>query len=745
MEKENKRYSLDEIDDIENIDDLDELEDIDDFDLDEIDDIYDFDSELDEIDDYEDTGIEEKENKIDDNDDVIDEDEIIIEEKKEQENTIEEEDTSIEEVKEKKETSLSDESNENTTIDNNNNKIKLAIGIIVGAIIIVIILLLLKGCNSNYTITFDSNGGTQVNKQEIEKNGLVSKPSDPTRDGYTFEGWYFEGEKYDFNTKVTGDIKLEARWTSGNANAVKSITLDQTNVTIAPNNSILLVSIIEPNDAKDQTVEWTSSDESVATVDSNGNVTALKEGTAIITVTTNDGGYKAACAVTVSADVVSVTGVTLNTNELQLNTGDKAALKATITPDNATNKGIVWTSSNTKVAKVVNGNVTAIGNGSAIITATTKDGEYKATVNVTVKNVAVTNITINPTKLTMFKGQIKTLEYQVEPTNATNKNVTWTSSNPSVAKVDKNGKVTATGIGTSTISVTTKDGNKKAICSLTVNRPIESIKIREPKDILYEGKTIELTYMFYPTAVTDSTTYWSSSDESIATVDKNGVVTGKKAGKVNITVKSIEGPSDTIELTVQDRIPVTGIEIDETEIKMVSGDEKKLTTIITPNDATFKDVTWTSSDSRIVSVKKDGTIKAIKPGIATITVASVDNPNITDSVKVVVEETTITLEGNAGIYNGTTHKLSIGERLNFKIKTNNDNVKLSYSITDWSTSEDSKGVILTSQSDLTTVLKEIKNGSLVTLIGNNIKPEDKIKFTVSSSDGASATIIIESR
>ena len=179
------------------------------------------------------------------------------------------------------------------------------------------------------------------------------------------------------------------------------------------------------------------------------------------------GGWK-------DASTVSVTGVTLNKTVLELYTRGSETLTATIAPTNATNKNVTWTSSKSTVATVdANGKVTAKSIGIADITVTTEDGGYTATCRVGVVrrpagDVSVTGVTLNKTTLKLGKGTSETLTATIAPTNATNKKVTWTSSNAAVATVDASGKVTGVAKGTATITVTTEDGGHTATCAVEV-------------------------------------------------------------------------------------------------------------------------------------------------------------------------------------------------------------------------------------------------------------------------------------
>ena len=256
--------------------------------------------------------------------------------------------------------------------------------------------------------------------------------------------------------------------------AVTGVSLNKTSLTMTVGDTQTLAATVTPSNASNKSVTWSSSDTSVATVSSSGVVTAKAAGSATITVTTNDGGKKATCSVTVQAEKVAVTGVSLNKTSLSMTVGDNQTLTATVTPSNATDKSVAWSSSNTSVATVSSsGVVTAKAAGSATITVTTNDGGKKATCSVTVQaqKVAVTGVSLNKTSLSMTVGDTQTLTATVTPSNATDKSVTWSSSNTSVATVSSSGVVSALLVGSATITVTTNDGSKTAICSITVVYP----------------------------------------------------------------------------------------------------------------------------------------------------------------------------------------------------------------------------------------------------------------------------------
>ena len=302
---------------------------------------------------------------------------------------------------------------------------------------------------------------------------------------------------------------------TGQIVGVSGITLNKTALNLTIGASESLVATISPSNATNKDVEWTSSNTNVATVDTTGKVTGVSAGSATITVKTKDGAKIATCNVTVKNSVIPVTGVTLNKTALSLVTGTSESLVATISPSNATNKDVEWTSSNTNVATVdTTGKVTGVSAGSATITVKTKDGAKIATCNVTVKNpvISVTGVTLNKTALSLVTGTSESLVATISPSNATNKDVEWTSSNTNVATVDTTGKVIGVSAGSATITVKMKDGSKVATCNVTVKNPV--ISANENK-LIGEDR--------YKTAIKVSNRGWSKSD-NVVIVNSSAIV-----------------------------------------------------------------------------------------------------------------------------------------------------------------------------------------------------------------------------
>ena len=247
--------------------------------------------------------------------------------------------------------------------------------------------------------------------------------------------------------------------------AVTGVSLSQTSVSLEVGGSVSLTATVSPSDATDKTVSWTSSNSGVASV-SGGVVTAIAEGTATITATA--GGKSAKCEVTVQRKVVEVTGVSLNKTELTLSPGGTFQLEATVSPSDATDKTVTWTSSDPSKVTVENGLVKAVSPGTASVTATAGNKSAKCEVTVQPKVVEVTGVSLNKTELTLSPGGTFQLEATVSPSDATDKTVTWTSSDPSKVTVE-NGLVKAVSPGTA--SVTATAGSKSAKCEVTVLLP----------------------------------------------------------------------------------------------------------------------------------------------------------------------------------------------------------------------------------------------------------------------------------
>ncbi|QNL98168.1 Ig-like domain-containing protein [Treponema sp. Marseille-Q4132] len=251
--------------------------------------------------------------------------------------------------------------------------------------------------------------------------------------------------------------------------SVESVRLDKTELDLGVEESYKLSAAITPANANNKKITWASDNSGIAEVDQNGNVRGKADGTALITVTTEDGGKTAAC--TVKVKFIHIESITLDKTELNLLSGESSKLTATINPANASNKKITWASDNSGIAEVdQNGNVRGKAVGTAVITVTTEDGGKTAACTVKVKFIHIESITLDKTELNLLSGESSKLTATINPANASNKKITWASDNSGIAEVDQDGNVRGKAEGTAVITATTEDGNKTVSCNVTVEK-----------------------------------------------------------------------------------------------------------------------------------------------------------------------------------------------------------------------------------------------------------------------------------
>lgn len=408
------------------------------------------------------------------------------------------------------------------------------------------------------------------------------------------------------------------------------ITLNQTALALNVGGSSTLTATVTPSNATNKTVTWTTSNASIATV-SGGKVTAVGPGTATITATTS-GGQKATCTVTVR---VPVTGISISRSTLALTVGATSTLTATVEPSNASNKSYSWSSSNSAVATVnSSGLVTAKANGTATITATTTDGGKKASCTVTV-TTPTSGVSVSPTTATIIKGQTRQLTATVAPSSASNKSVSWSSSNNTVATVSSTGLVTAKAAGTADITVTTKDGNYKDVCKVTVRVPVTGVSLSKTELSLIKGNTEQLSATIFPADASNKSISWTTTDKSVATVSSSGLITAIGGGTADIIVTALDGSySDKCRVTVT--VPVTGVRFDDIATSVGTDTTTKLLYTIEPADASNKQVTWQSSNTAVAMIDADtGVITPFTPGGTEITVTTIDG-NYSDTTFLIV-------------------------------------------------------------------------------------------------------------
>ena len=420
---------------------------------------------------------------------------------------------------------------------------------------------------------------------------------------------------------------------------VKSITINEGQVSIERTKTTQLTVTILPEDAGDKSVTWSSDNDDIATVDDKGLVTAVATGTTTITATTNDGsGLTAECQVTVTP--LKATGIKLDKTEVSLERDATVQLAATVTPDNADDRTVIWSSNDNGIARVDDsGRVTAISVGTTTITAKTNDGSgLTASCTVTVTPKLVQSITMDDEALTLEVDESTILTATVYPQDADDTSLTWRSNNAKVATVE-DGKITAIAVGTAIITVTSNDGsNMTADCQVTViPKRVKSITINEGQVSIERTKTTQLTVTILPEDAGDKSVTWSSDNDEIATVDDKGLVTAVATGTTTITATTNDGSGMTAECQVTvTPLKATGIKLDKTEVSLERDATVQLAATVTPDNADDRTVIWSSNDNGIARVDDSGRVTAISVGTTTITAKTNDGSGLTASCTVTV-------------------------------------------------------------------------------------------------------------
>lgn len=375
--------------------------------------------------------------------------------------------------------------------------------------------------------------------------------------------------------------------------------------------------------------EWKSSDPTIVSV-AGGIVKALKLGQAIITAEAKSLNLKSEIKITVKN--ISPEDLELSADKNTISVGEKTVITSQILPANTTNIDsyeLEWVSSDSNIATVNNGEVTAVGIGTAEVTATIKGTSISTSYSIIVKAISVESISLNPLGEFLKIGKTAKLTYTIFPETASNKNVIWTSSNLSVATVDMLGTVTGVAVGTSTITVTSQDGNLSASFLLSVVPiSVEGISLATKQATINTGETHQLAPTITPADASNKSIVYASANASIATVDQAGKIRGIGAGTTTIEVRTSDGNfTDTFTVTVKN-VPVSGIVINQNTTAMRMGTTLSLTATVSPSNATNKSFTWSSTDTSVATVNATGLVTPVAPGTTTIRATTADGNKI---------------------------------------------------------------------------------------------------------------------
>ncbi len=410
---------------------------------------------------------------------------------------------------------------------------------------------------------------------------------------------------------------------------ITSVKMEKNTIELELGGSYTMPVKYYPENARDNTLNWFSSNEKVVTVE-NGVIKVVGAGTCMVTVKSNNGNLDT-CLVKVKGAVTSdVEEITFDSSVVELSVGVEYIINYSTIPTGV-DEEIVWESTDPDVATVLNGVVKTVKEGNTTITA--KGGDKEASLAVTVKkSVEETNpqtITLNQSEISLFVGDGYTLTAVVKPDDANDEKITWTSSDTKVAVVDEKGNVKTLALGTATITAKTSNDVYQT-CTVNVVRKADGGNLNEATIVLNTsnlfmnvGDTSQLIETITPQGSGSVT--WESSDPTVATVE-NGLVKALQNGKTTITVKLENGNEATCLVNVSSNniVKVILLQMNARNVTLKVGGSSQLSVNVIPSNATNKTVTWSSDNTSVAEVDENGKVTAKKAGVANITAKSVD-------------------------------------------------------------------------------------------------------------------------
>ncbi len=399
---------------------------------------------------------------------------------------------------------------------------------------------------------------------------------------------------------------------------VKGISIDKQKTMYIGDKETMLANIL-PENATNQKVYWHSSNPNVASISEEGILTALAFGNTDITAISADGNFSAICKVNVYNHT---TGIQLS-NQVTLPVGGSYELNAKTLPLNTSDGSIKYSSSNNYVATISDeGTIMAVAKGSCTITATSVDGGYTATCEVTVTQ-PVEALTLEKHSLSLKVGNSETLFAQISPSTADNKTITWSSSNAQVASVDVNGNVAALKAGEVWIKAVSNDNAEaKDSCKVTVLQPVTGITLSQESCRLTNiGEFVQLEATVLPDDASNKEVNWRSTNEAVCMVS-NGKVVATGYGTAVVLATTVDGGfmASCAIVVEKDVVSVTEVVLSQTSATLIKGATLQLTATALPADATNKTLIWKSSDENVCVTTQTGMLVAMNEGTAVITV-----------------------------------------------------------------------------------------------------------------------------
>lgn len=502
---------------------------------------------------------------------------------------------------------------------------------------------------NTYTISaYDAETNEEKTNAEIILDNSSEQCTEDSSENNYDKILILDDKKTDYETSNASSVKVSSM-------SIKSVNY------LKVGEKTTISNTISPTNATHKDLSWISSNENIATVDSNGVVTALKKGRCTIEAVTTDGSNISSVGTLVISQ--PVTSISLSSKNITLQNGSSKKITSTIMPKDASSKTLSWKSSNINIAEVsATGTVKAKSPGNCTITATTTDGsKISAKCSVTVTQ-PISSLDFSNTFSTLYIGDSKTLSTVISPSYATNKTLKWVSSNPNVATVSSRGTVKGISEGSCTITATTKDGTNISK-SLKINVKKHSVlvnKITMSNKTINEGQTISVSPTISPTNANNKGLTYTSSNNSIATVSSNGIITAVSKGTCTIYATAKDGSNTRGKCIVVVNRPVTNVTLNAHSINWNVGKSAHFYPTVTPSDASNVKVTYSSDNTAVATVDNNGLLTAVSAGTCTITCRARDGSDAYDTCRVTVKQPVkkISLNGNSNVNIGESIQLT---------------------------------------------------------------------------------------
>lgn len=485
---------------------------------------------------------------------------------------------------------------------------------------------------------------------------------------------------------------------------VKSITVPKSELTLLTGSAkkdALLNIEVSPKNAYYQDFIIDSSNPSIVTASPDGTVHAKSPGSAIITIASSDPNYTQtlSCKITVQQ---GVSRITLSENSIELHSGETHTLIPTIIPQDAYDQSLVWSSSDETIATVTqDGKITPVSSGVAEIRCTALDGSEvfgSCSVNVV---IPVKQIKLPERKITLLLGGTEELTQKqllasVLPENTSYPTVRWVSSDPSIVTVTEDGVATGINAGTATITAYSTDPDSTDrifdTCEVSVGTAVQSISISGADNTMSKASYASLSAAVFPEDALNPQVVWTSSNEKVIKIDSRGRISAIGVGEATITCTAQDGSNISDNVTIKVIQAVTSLRAVETgNIVLFEGNSSTLHVNVLPEDASNKNLLWSSDNNYIAAVDSSGTVTAKNAGKTTITATAKDGSNRKCVFYIVVEPSVpVTLESlGFGVYNANLLGITVKNMCSTKSIRNFDfNISL---ISYYGTELDSSG------------------------------------------------------